>query len=247
MALARRLTSLGRAARSEASVKVRQPLCARRWCSCPPTRRRSCATSWPTSSTSTRSTPADELSEVLTFELVPNFRTLGPRLGDRVKELKPALAALDGAAAAAALEAGRSITVTLGGEAGRALARRRGAAGPRPAGLRRLARGRRGGGARPRPSTTGCASGAWPATSCASCRTCARRAGWRSPTGSGCTSWASTPWPSTSTSSPARCWPSRSWRARDAGVEGTVLELDDELLAQPVRVWIEKVEGAPAG
>jgi len=48
---------------------------------------------------------------------VPNFRTLGPRLGERVKELKPALAALDGAAAAAALEAGESISVTLGGEA----------------------------------------------------------------------------------------------------------------------------------
>jgi len=29
------------------------------------------------------------------------------------------------------------------------------------------------------------------------------------------------------------------------GIEGTVLELDDELLAQPVRIWIEKVEDAP--
>jgi len=53
---------------------------------------------------------------VLTFELVPNFRTLGPRLGERVKELKGALGALDGAAAAADLEAGRPLTVTLGGE-----------------------------------------------------------------------------------------------------------------------------------
>ena len=47
---------------------------------------------------------------------MPNFRTLGPRLGERVKDLKPALAELDGAAAAEALEEGRSVTVTLAGE-----------------------------------------------------------------------------------------------------------------------------------
>ena len=58
---------------------------------------------------------ADELGEVLEFELVPNFGMLGPRLRDQVKYLKPALAALDGAGAAAALEAGRSITVDLPG------------------------------------------------------------------------------------------------------------------------------------
>ena len=60
---------------------------------------------------------ADELSEVLEFELVPNFRTLGPRLGERVKDLKPALAALDGAAAAADAR-GRAVHHgrVLGGE-----------------------------------------------------------------------------------------------------------------------------------
>ena len=58
----------------------------------------------------------DELSEVLTFELVPNFRTLGPRLGERAKALRPALAALDGVSAAVELEAGRPLTVTLGGD-----------------------------------------------------------------------------------------------------------------------------------
>jgi len=59
---------------------------------------------------------ADDLSDVLEFELAANFRTLGPRLGERGKDLKGALAALDGAAAAASLEAGESITVVLGGE-----------------------------------------------------------------------------------------------------------------------------------
>ena len=59
---------------------------------------------------------ADELSEVIQFELKPNFKTLGARLRDRVGEVQPALDALDSAAAAAALEEGRSITVVLGGE-----------------------------------------------------------------------------------------------------------------------------------
>ncbi len=48
MGLARRLTSLGRAARSEAGVKVRQPL-REPWCSCRRMRPRSFATSWRTS------------------------------------------------------------------------------------------------------------------------------------------------------------------------------------------------------
>jgi isoleucyl-tRNA synthetase len=54
-----------------------------------------------------------ELADVLTFELVPNFRTVGPRLGEAVKELKQALGALDSVAAAEALEGGGSISVTL--------------------------------------------------------------------------------------------------------------------------------------
>ena len=92
---------------------------------------------------------ADELGEVLEFELVPNFRTLGPRLGERVKDLKPALAALDGAAAAAALEAGRSLTVDASRRTRSSWRRRRAAPCPGPAGFRRLTGGRRGGGPRP--------------------------------------------------------------------------------------------------
>jgi isoleucyl-tRNA synthetase len=50
---------------------------------------------------------------VLSFELVPNFRSVGPRLGEAVKELKPALAALDSVAAAQVLENGGTVSVTL--------------------------------------------------------------------------------------------------------------------------------------
>ncbi len=114
MALARRLTSLGRAGAGEAGVKVRQPL-SRALVFLP----------WDAPAilhdivaeelNVDEIDVADELSEVLQFELSANFRTLGPRLKERQKYLKPALAALDGAEAAAALEAGRSITLDLPG------------------------------------------------------------------------------------------------------------------------------------
>jgi isoleucyl-tRNA synthetase len=115
MALARRLTSLGRAARGEASVKVRQPLSRALVflpSGAPDILRDIVAEELNVDEIDV----ADDLSDVLEFELAANFRTLGPRLGERGKDLKGALAALDGAAAAASLEAGESITVVLGGE-----------------------------------------------------------------------------------------------------------------------------------
>jgi isoleucyl-tRNA synthetase len=112
MEVARRLTSLGRAARAEAHVKVRQPL-ARALVFLP---------------TGSATPPAgivedelnvdtleygSELSEVLSFELVPNFRSVGPRLGEAVKELRGALAAIDTSAAAEALDRGEPVIITL--------------------------------------------------------------------------------------------------------------------------------------
>jgi isoleucyl-tRNA synthetase len=116
MGLARRLTSLGRAARSEASLKVRQPL-ARALVFLPAGAPDILTDVVADELNVDEIVLARELGEVIGFELVPNFRTLGPRLGERVQEIRPALAALDGAAAAAALEDGRPITVTLDGEA----------------------------------------------------------------------------------------------------------------------------------
>jgi isoleucyl-tRNA synthetase len=115
MALARRLTSLGRAARSEAGVKVRQPL-SRALVFLPPDAPEILRDIVADELNVDEIDTGDELSDVLTFELVPNFPTLGPRLGKRVQELRPALAALDGVAAASALEAGQPLTVMLGGE-----------------------------------------------------------------------------------------------------------------------------------
>ena len=112
MAVARRLTSLGRAARAEAGVKVRQPL-ARALVFLP--------TLSPTPPAGVVEDElnvdhleyATDLANVLSFELVPNFRTVGPRLGEAVKELKPALAALDSVVAAETLESGGALSVTL--------------------------------------------------------------------------------------------------------------------------------------
>ena len=112
MDVARRLTSLGRAARADAGVKVRQPLRRALVFLAP-------GTTHPPAGIVEDELNVDviefgsELADVLTFELVPNFRTVGPRLGEAVKELKPALAALDGVAAAATLERGDSVVVTL--------------------------------------------------------------------------------------------------------------------------------------
>jgi len=116
MDLARRLTSLGRAARSEAGVRVRQPLSRALVflpSGAPPILYDIVAEELNVDEIDV----ADELSEVLEFELSANFRTLGPRLLDRAKDVRPALAALDSAAAAAALEAGEPITVDLPGGA----------------------------------------------------------------------------------------------------------------------------------
>ena len=112
MEVARTLTSLGRAARAEAGVKVRQPL-ARALVFLP------LGSPAPPAGVVEEELNVDlleygrELAEVLTFELVPNFRTVGPRLGEAVKELKTALAALDTVWAANALETGGEVSVTL--------------------------------------------------------------------------------------------------------------------------------------
>jgi isoleucyl-tRNA synthetase len=112
MAVARRLTSLGRAARAEAGVKVRQPL-ARALIFMPVNAPRPPAGVVEDELNVDRLEYGSELAEVLSFELVPNFRSLGPRLGEAAKELRTALAKVDATAAAAALESGQSVRVAL--------------------------------------------------------------------------------------------------------------------------------------
>jgi isoleucyl-tRNA synthetase len=112
MEVARRLTSLGRAARADAGIKVRQPL-SRALVFLPAGVARPPAGIVEDELNVDELEYGSELAEVLSFELVPNFRTVGPRLGEAVKELRDALAQLDTVAAAGELEAGRAVRVQL--------------------------------------------------------------------------------------------------------------------------------------
>jgi isoleucyl-tRNA synthetase len=116
MTVAREVVSLGRAARAEAGIKVRQPL------------RRALVFLPPGAALPPAGVVEDELnvdlveysavmSDVLTYELQPNFRSVGPKLGERAQGLRAALASLDAAEAARTLESGGTVTVEIDGEA----------------------------------------------------------------------------------------------------------------------------------
>jgi isoleucyl-tRNA synthetase len=101
---ARRLVGLGRAARTDAGVRTRQPL-----------RRALLLHPDVALSDEVKAEVAAELnvrvledvetlSGLMTWTVVPNFRTLGPRLGKRVNEVKAALAAADGSEVRRALD-----------------------------------------------------------------------------------------------------------------------------------------------
>ncbi len=99
-----RLVGLGRTARAEARVRVRQPL-----------RRALLLHPGVELSDEVRGEIAQELnvktledvsslSQLITWRVVPNFRVLGPRLGPRVNSVKAALAVADGAEIRRALD-----------------------------------------------------------------------------------------------------------------------------------------------
>lgn len=104
MAAVRRLVALGRAARTDAKAKVRQPL--RRALVLHPgaTLDDELAGEILTELNVKALEDIDTLSGLMAWKVLPNFRVLGPRLGPRVNEVKAALAAADGSALQAQLE-----------------------------------------------------------------------------------------------------------------------------------------------
>lgn len=114
MTLARHLVSLGRSTRAKAGVKVRQPL-RRALVALPPDGPALLEDLVAEELNVDEVVRADRMGELLSFELVPNFRVLGPRLGEAVKEVRPALAAADPAALVDQLEARGSIRLELPG------------------------------------------------------------------------------------------------------------------------------------
>jgi isoleucyl-tRNA synthetase len=111
MEAARRLVVLGRAARTDAKVRVRQPL--RRAMLLQPGVRLDPAVAAEVSSELNVKAldDVDTLSGLMSWTVVPNFRALGPRLGAKVNEVKAALAQADGSALAQALETNGFVEV----------------------------------------------------------------------------------------------------------------------------------------
>jgi isoleucyl-tRNA synthetase len=111
MDAARRLVTLGRAARADAKAKVRQPL-RRALVLHPGAALEDAEVAEVASELNVKTVEhVDTLSGLISWTVVPNFRSLGPRLGPRVNEVKAALAAADGSALQQQLERGGVIEV----------------------------------------------------------------------------------------------------------------------------------------
>jgi isoleucyl-tRNA synthetase len=117
MAVARRTVELGRAARSQAKIKVRQPL--REAVIVADERERAAIARL-------EDLVLDELNvkevsyvseaeELAEYELKPNYRTLGPRFGARMSHVVSAIEALDPAAVAVTLDRGESVHIAIDG------------------------------------------------------------------------------------------------------------------------------------
>ena len=115
MALVRRLVELGRSARASSGVKTRQPL-ARALIGAP---------GWAGLPGELRELIAEELnvqrledlssfsSDLVTFIVKPNFRSLGKRFGPRTKQVAAAITAADPTVLAKTLRAGETATVEV--------------------------------------------------------------------------------------------------------------------------------------
>jgi isoleucyl-tRNA synthetase len=111
MQAARRLVALGRAARTDAKVKVRQPLPRALVLHPGVTLDGDVVEEVATELNVKAVDDIDTLSGLMSWTVVPNFRALGPRLGPRVNEVKRALADADGSALQARLESDGYIEV----------------------------------------------------------------------------------------------------------------------------------------
>jgi isoleucyl-tRNA synthetase len=104
MAAARRVVALGRAARTDAKIRVRQPL-ARAHLLHPGVEISDELGDEIRAELNVHELEQiDTLSGLMRWTVVPNFKALGPRLGSKVNQIKQSLAAADGTALANALD-----------------------------------------------------------------------------------------------------------------------------------------------
>lgn len=116
MDLTRHLVSLGRSAREDAKIKVRQPL---REVIVSGSHRDEIGdlTGLIKEELNVRNVVfADDLSEFMNYTIKPNFKKAGPVLGKKVKLFSQALAKADAADIVPRLEAGETVTIDLDGE-----------------------------------------------------------------------------------------------------------------------------------
>jgi isoleucyl-tRNA synthetase len=111
MAAARRLVALGRAARTDAKVRTRQPLSRALLLHPGVTLGPEVAAEVAGELNVKALDDVDTLSGLVSWTVVPNFRVLGPRLGPKMPEVKAALAAADGSELQRWLEADGYVEV----------------------------------------------------------------------------------------------------------------------------------------
>jgi len=117
MAVARRTVELGRAARSQAKIKVRQPL--REAVVVADERERAAIARLEDQVLDELNVKSisyvGEAEELADYEVKPNYRALGPRFGSRMRDAAAAIEALDPAAVAAAFDRGDNVHISVGG------------------------------------------------------------------------------------------------------------------------------------
>jgi isoleucyl-tRNA synthetase len=118
MQVARDAVELGRAARAQAKVKVRQPL--REAVVVAADREREAVERFGELVRDELNVKAirfvSQADELGRFELKPNYRSLGPRFGKRMPQVAQAVAALDADSAAATLREGGTVAVNVDGK-----------------------------------------------------------------------------------------------------------------------------------
>ena len=117
MGVARKAVNLGRSARMAAQLKVRQPL-ATALVSCD-ARRRAALESLSDVVTEELNVKelafVDSATDLVSFQVKANYRTLGPRFGKAMPEAAAAVAALEGADVARRLAAAEPVKIVVGG------------------------------------------------------------------------------------------------------------------------------------
>ncbi|SHK24284.1 Isoleucyl-tRNA synthetase [Anaerobranca californiensis DSM 14826] len=116
MDLVRDLVSLGRAARVQCKIKVRQPLQKMIIDGSHQQLIHDLVPLMKEELNVKEVEFAKDLNQFMNFNLKPNFKVAGPKLGEKIKLLVPALQKVDGSEVIPKLERGETISVDIGGE-----------------------------------------------------------------------------------------------------------------------------------